>query len=406
MGPGGGAAAGIRGPNGGSVAGIRGPGGGVGGVARGPAGGAVAGIRGPNGGVAGAVSGRWGNTGAIARLPDGANRVDWNGNVYWCTGGRWYNPYWDDDEIWYAPMYPPVGWYSPSITWDNTTTVDTVVIGGSTYYESEGVYYQKTTQNGQEGYAVVEEPKQATIGAGANTPDPFELLSKGLNYLALQPQFTMTVSDTYDEVTGGGQKVSFTTRREIYVRRPGNVAIEYRGDNDSRREVLDGKNFILVDNTKKAYGQVPVPATIDEALDKLAADYGLIVAAAELLRSNLYARVSGQIQTGQYLGKDTVAVYECDHLGFTTPDADWEAWFQTGEEPLLRKFSIAYKNVPSRPRYTMTVTRYEAAPVPDGQLEAHIPAGAQQVSLQPRPAENASTQPAASGSQKEHPQTD
>lgn len=375
-------------------------------MVRGPAGGTVAGIRGPNGGAVGAASGRWGNTGAIARLPEGARNVDWNGNNYWFVGGRCYNPYWHDDEVWYEPIYPPVGYYTPTIVYDNAAPVDTVVIGDNTYYESEGVYYEKTTKDGQEGYAVVAEPKQATIGADANTPDPFELLKKGLNYLATQPQFTMSVSDSYDEVTGGGQKVSFTTRREIYVRRPGNVAIEYRGDKESRRAVLDGKNFTLIDNTKKAYGQVPVPATIDEALDKLAADYGLVVGAAELLRANIYDRASARIQTGQYLGKDTVAVYACDHLAFTTPDADWEAWFQTGDKPLLRKFSIAYKNVPSRPRYTMTIPKYEASPVPDGQLEAQIPAGAQQVSLQPRPAENASTRPAANGSQKEQPQTE
>ncbi|MCE5327505.1 MAG: DUF2092 domain-containing protein [Planctomycetaceae bacterium] len=351
-------------------------------------------IRGPAGGAVGGVRGPGGAAGAVARLPDGAASVRWHGNDYWHNQGHWYSPYWNGDSIWYRPIYPPVGWFTPSLNWGQ---VNTVVIDNTTYYESQGVYYQKSTQDGQEGYAVAPEPAQATVqtNESENLPNPFDVLKNGLGYLARQPQFTMTVSDVYDEVTEDGKKVSFTSSRDVYVRRPSNLAVEYRGDNESRRVVLDGKNVTLLDRTKNSYGQAPMAGTIDAALDTLATQYGMVVAAGELMRTNLYDRVSAKMQTGQYLGQDTIGVYACDHVGFTTPDTDLEAWFQTGDRPLLRKFSIAYKNMPARPRYSMMITRFETSPVADYQLKAEIPPGTQQVSLTPPAGGGSSPTPSA-----------
>ncbi len=380
-------------PGGGGSVGVVGPGGGRAGVIVGPAGGAVGGIRGPGGGAAAGARGPWGGRAAVARLPDGSTHVRWNGADYWRHNGRWYDGHWDGDGIWYWPVYPPVGWWTPTIDYGDVQYT-TIVINDSTYYESEGVYYEKATQNGQEGYAVVAEPKQAATRTDAGLPDPFEVLKKSLDYLAKLPEFTISASDAYDEVTEDGQKVSFTSQRTMYVKRPGRVAIDFRDADESRKTVLDGKQVTLIDRVKNLYGQAPTPATIDESLDKLSSDYGITVAIAELVRTNLYARVFPKIQTGQYLGKDTIGVYECDHLGFTTPDVDWEAWFQTGDKPLLRKLSISYKQAPSRPRYTMLFSRFDVSEVPDYVFKADIPAGA--VHIEPRPvnAGGATTKPA------------
>jgi hypothetical protein len=395
-GPNGGAAGGIRGPGGGSIARAQGPRGGVGGVVRGPGGGAVGGVRGPNGGAIVGGRGPWGGSGAIAQLPSGTRAVNWNGSNYWRSGNHWYSPYWRDGGLWYWPTYPPVGWWMAAADWDDDENITTVVIENKTYYESEGVYYEKTTKGGQEGYAVVEEPQQAVIKPDPNLPDPFEALKKGLTYMGQLPQFTMAVSDSYDEVTEAGQKVSNTTRREINCRRPGNFSIEFTSDEDSRRSIFDGKNITMIDRKKNAYGQAPMPATIDEALDKLADDFGVTVVAAELLRANLYDHLAPNIQTGQYLGRDAVIVYECDHLGFTTPDKDLEVWFQIGDKPVLRKVSISYKNVPARPRYTMLIPRLDVGDVPDMQFNAQIPTGAMKVNLTPLPKAPAAPDPSIS----------
>ncbi len=392
-GPGGGSAGGVRGPQGGAAGGIRGPQGGAGGVIRGPAGGAVGGVRGPGGGAA--VGGRtpWGGSGSISRLPEGSRNVNWHGNNYWHNNGHWYHPYWHGGAVWYWPMYPPVGYWMPSSDWSGDDS-NPVVINNNTYYESDGAYYQKTTQDGQEGYTVVEEPKQAVVGTETDVPDPFDVLKKDLDYMAKLPQFSMNVADCYDEVSEDGQKVSYTTERDMFVRRPGNAAIDYRADGQSRRTVLDNKNLTFVDREKKAYGQAPAAATIDETLDKVANDYGVTVAAAELLRTNLYDRIYQNIQTGQYLGKDSLYGVECDHLGFVTPEVDYELWFQTGDKPLLRKVSMRYKNMPTKPRYTMNISKYDLSGVKDDQLKVVIPEGFQKVDLPPVQQQGAPAGPA------------
>lgn len=391
VGPGGGIAGRVTGPGGGSAAGIRGPGGGSAGVVRGPGGGAAGYIKGPGGAGAAGVRGPYGGAAAIARLPDGSTHVAWRGSDYWYHGGYWYNPYWHDDEIWYWPCYAPVGYF--------TTTIDCgdgvaqpVVINGVTYYNCRDVYYSQTTQDGQAGYVVAENPNPPA--AEPNAPDPFAILERGLDFLGTQAQFNMTVNDIYDEVTTNGQKVSYNTKRNIFVRRPGNVAIEFRGDDQDHRTVLAGDTLTIIDRTKNIYSQTPVPPTIDDALDTIAKKYDTSVVVAELLRADLYKRVAPNILSGQYLGQDQLTGYLCDHLAFTTENADYEFWFDAGNTPLLRRLSISYSTAPGRPRYTMVVTRFSPASMPDAAFEVRIPAGAKLVPLNaPDSATGAPAQP-------------
>jgi hypothetical protein len=342
---------------------------GAGGVIRGPAGGAV--------GVAGAP-GAWG--GAVSQLPAGYRNINWGGGNYWYNNGRWYNPYWYGDSVWYYPTYPPVGWYTPTVDW---APVEPVVIDNTTYYESDGVYYQKTTKDGQEGYAVVKAPEQTKVTGDANLPDPFELLKKGLAYMGAQKQFEMSTSDTYDEIASGNRKVSYQSWREMSVSRPGSMAINFQGDDQKRSTIFNAGKLTLIDFSKNSYGEATLPPTIDEALDKVASDYGVSVPAAELIRTDLYDKVAPRLQTGQNLGKDTVGGQMCDHLAFTTADTDLEVWLDSGPNPMVRKVSISYKTAPTRPRYTMTIAKFDVKPVADSAFQANIPAGAQLVSLKP-----------------------
>jgi hypothetical protein len=139
-----------------------------------------------------------------------------------------------------------------------------------------------------------------------------------------------------------------------------------------------------------------MPLDIDAALDKLSTDYGVKVAVAELLRTNLYDRILSNIQTGQYLDKEPVGGVDCDHVAFVTPDADWEAWFQTGDRPVLRKFSIAYRNAPSRPRYTMLIDKFDTGNVSGGSFVAAVPPGSTRVDLAPNSGQTDTAKPADS----------
>ena len=361
---------------------VVGPNGGSAGIIRGPIGTATY-IRGPEGNGVATVRTRQG-TAAVARLPDGSVKTAWRGNDYWYNHGYWYAPCWNNDEVWYQPVYPPEGYWTSTTPWESDEPVTPVVVNDNTYYQYDDAYYAKTTQNGQEGYQVVQDPNpqpatpQPVI---TETASPLEILKAGLGYLAGLEQFTMTVTDSYDELTEAGQKVSFTSQRTIFLRRPNKVSIQYSSDNNSRRVVYDGLTLTFLDLKKDAYGQAQIPGTIDVALEKIAQNYGATLPVTELLRTDLYERVVPKVQTAEYIGVDTIGGGECHHLGLTTQDRDVEIWVATGDQPLIRKVSISYPQVPARPRYTMQIDSFDTAAVPNEAFAYVIRAGATKVDL-------------------------
>lgn len=414
-GPEGGTAGGIKGPGGGSAAGIKGPGGGAAGVVRGPGGGTAAGIRGPNGGAAGAVRGpggagaagirgpggaaagaAWGPGGYgvagvrgpygnryVTNLPAGAIHYPWHGYDYWHVGFGWWRPHWDGDDVYYGWVYPPVGYYYPALP----TEYETVVINNTTYYQSEGVYYQEGEQDGKKGYVVAEAPATAettTSPAQAEGENPFKYLKSMCDYLAGLDKFSAVVETTVDEVQPSGEKVQTSARRTIYVKRPDKVAINVTGDNGERRVVYDGKSVSMFDRKKNVYSTIKTPDTIDATLDMLAADYNIIVPFEDLMYKDLYQRIEASVELGQYLGLHSIENMKCHHLAFTKGSSSWEIWIDAGDKPIPRRITIDYVQDGNRSRYAADIAGWTDTPVYKTEtFEFKLPDGVKRIEIEP-----------------------
>lgn len=374
QGPGGGTAGAVRGPGGGAAAGVVGPGGGAAGAVRGPGGAGAAGVRGPGGAAAGAVwgPGGYGVAGArgpygnryVTNLPNGAIRYPWGDVDYWHVGFSWYTPNWVGDDVYYGWAYPPTGYYYPSLPTDYNTTV----INNTTYYESDGVYYQEGQQGGQSGYVVVEAPRSTESAPGpaeaeaSKGTNPFEIFKGMCDFLANQQQFSMAARTTSDEVLSSGKKVQLSARRLVDVSRPDKLAIEASSDSGDRRSVYDGKTITILHKTKKLYTAVEVPNTIEGAFDTMAEKYGLVFPLKDLLYKDLYDRVVTRISAGQYLGLHTVDSVKCHHLAFTSDEANCEIWIDAGSAPVPRKFSIDYAKNTGRTRFSAEIVEWRSSP--------------------------------------------
>ena len=376
-GPGGGAAAGIAGPGGGGAAGIQGSGGRSAGAVWGPNGGIVAGARGPYGGF------------VTGRLPDGAVHYPWGGSDYWHAGYAWYSPCWIGDDAYYAWAYPPVGYYYPELPPDYST----IVIGDSSYYCSEGVYYQEGEKDGQKGYVVAELPEGKEAPKGK---DPFKILKSMCDYLDGLKDFRAEANTTSDDVLASGERVQLAARRTIFVSRPDKVAAYVTGDFGEKRLVYNGQTVSMYDRKKNVYTVIAVPDTINGAMDTLANDYGIVVPLEELLYQNAYGRLVAHAAAGQYLGLHRFGSIDCHHLAFATDALDWEIWIEAGDKPLPRKVTISYKQYPGNPRYTAVIAWKESASVASGMFEFTPLSGTQRIDIAPvratatAPATNAS----------------
>jgi hypothetical protein len=356
----------------------------------GPGGNAVAGARGPGGyGVAGA-RGPYANR-VVTNLPAGAARYSWHGNDYWHAGYGWYRPYWAGDSMYYGWVYPPTGYYYTTLP----DGYNTVAVGGSTYYESDGVYYQPGEQDGQQGYVVAEPPVTQEVAAadegsqGGETGEgqnAFVLLKGMCDYVAGLDKFSLVANTTTDNVTADGDKVQLAARRTMQVDRPNKFAVDVNGDNGAKRFVYDGKSITMFDGAANAYSTVPMPDTIDAALDTLARDYGAAVPLEDLMYKDLFARLESIATTGQYLGLTDLDGVKCHHLAFSASNADCEIWIDAGDKPLLRKMTIDYKQNAPRTRYSAAIVQWNASPTFTPETFTFTPPGdAKQMQIAPRP---------------------
>ena len=398
-GPDGGAAGAIRGPAGGGAAGIKGPGGGAAGAIRGPGGGGAAGVVGPRGGAAGAVWGPGGHGIAgvrgpyggryVTTLPNGAFHYPWHDHDYWCFGFTWYSPCWVGDSVYYGWAYPPVGYYYPSLPPEYNTTV----INNTTYYESDGVYYQEGEKDGKKGYVVAEAP-EGTESSQPQGENPFKILKAMCDYVAGLKTLSMVANTTTDEIGASGEKVQISARRAVNVSRPNKIAGDTVGDKGERRVVYDGKTISMLDRTKNAYSVIKVPDTIDATLDVLAANYGITLPLADLLYSNLYERLEARTSAGQYVGLHEVNGLKCHHLAFLSQTVSWEIWVEAGDKPVPRKITIDYGQDAARSRYSADIFAWTGSPTfTPATFEFRLPGVAKKIEIAPI----AATRPATPG---------
>ncbi len=321
----------VHGPEGGSAAAYKTPySSGV--AVKGPAGNEAAAVKGPYGGTA-AYHGPY-SSGAVAELPSGYTAAAWHGTTYYHSGYTFYEPHWYGGSVYYYPTAAPAGWFFAALPAAAAATV----IAGTTYYVADGVYYQPSAQNGQAGYVVVEAPAQATAApAAVKAPDPFQSLQKFSEYMGKQKHFLLQVSDTYDEMAFAGDKIQLTSQRTIRVERPDKMSADITNANgDQKHIVFDGKEVTIVDQTKNTYGVIPAGGMLDAALDTLAQDYGMAQPAADLLYSDIYAKVLPKIKTGQFLGIGKIGGKTCDHFIYSQPNLSWQIWMDQGAEPVPR----------------------------------------------------------------------
>ena len=192
------------------------------------------------------------------------------------------------------------------------------------------------------------------------------------------------VIDSIDDVQPDGQKIQFSHIREFTVVRPDKLKVVTTGD--VRRRILwkDGKTLTVLDVEKNVYAQLPDPGTIAQAIDELQEKYGMSLPAADLLAGDVYETVTAGCDSIDYIGKNYAGEELCDHLAFTRKDIDWQIWVSTGDQPLLRKVVITYKEDPGEPQYTMRLLKVGDAPeIHDEVFDCEIPEGAERITFHP-----------------------
>jgi len=97
-------------------------------------------------------------------------------------------------------------------------------------------------------------------------------------------------------------------------------------------------------------------------LDKLLPQLNFSPPLSDLMYSNPYQQVRGNIQYGIDLGVNDINGRNCRSFAFVAKDIDWQIWIDAGPQLIPCKLSITYRSLPSQPQFTAVFTDWDFAP--------------------------------------------
>lgn len=200
--------------------------------------------------------------------------------------------------------------------------------------------------------------------APATKPDPDALaaLNKMGEALRAMTAFTVTADVTTEQVLESGQKLQYGGDLKIEAQRPSGFKIHMNFDHKERDIYYDGKSITLFAPKVGYYASVPAPATIGATLDVIKDKYDVEIPLADLFYLGTDPALTARIQSGFYVGPETVGGVACQHYAFRQAAADWQVWIRSDGPALPCKMVITTTQDEAQPQYTAAMTWQPQAP--------------------------------------------
>ena len=208
-------------------------------------------------------------------------------------------------------------------------------------------------------YAFAEPPPPAA-SQPSGTIDPLadQILHQASDFLAHTPAFSVHAEVWKDIVLPTGHKIQVTRAIDLDLRRPDRLRIDARAHHKGRSIWYDGKTLTVLERQSNLYGIAPAPPTIDETLDLAAQSYGITIPLEDLAVSDPYTSAMKDVTDGGYFGDVPVLGVPCKHIGFSTPQIDWQLWVADSTQPLPQKLVITYKTKDQMPQYIAIFSKW------------------------------------------------
>lgn len=199
------------------------------------------------------------------------------------------------------------------------------------------------------------------------------LVKKMSDSLAATRTFSYSTDEIRERVRRNGEKVEEKFQRKVIVRRQPD-AVAFTGTQGGGW--YDGKALTLYSDRDKVWARGPMPATLDEAIDYLSAEYAFQLPSADLLYSNPYEALITKTTTGGWVNVENVGTRACDHLSYHEADLDWELWLAQDDRAGPCKIVITYKKQPGQPKATVVFSDFNPSPsITDATFTPAVPEG-------------------------------
>jgi hypothetical protein len=181
-----------------------------------------------------------------------------------------------------------------------------------------------------------------------------------------------------------GQMIDYFFNTEVEVERPNKLFARKRGDGPAFDVYYDGKKFSGSDEKLGLYAQMDAPASLDELIPAVTEKTGMYFPFADVLYSDVYARVTKDLTHAYWVDKSTVDGVVCDHLAFAGPGIEWQIWVGPEKDPLPRRLAVTYISMERQPRFLVTFSDWDLkSDVPADHFEFKQPPGAKAIQFRP-----------------------
>ncbi len=204
----------------------------------------------------------------------------------------------------------------------------------------------------------------ASRAAGID-PEADQVLKAMASYLQGLTAFSVASDIDSELINLEGQKLQLSSFSSTLLYRPSRLHVSRQGMFADMDLFYDGETLMLHGNRHNAYMQLPVPGTINDAIQTIEMETGIDFPAADLLLDNPYDILTEGVTSSHYIGTAYVDGTECHHLAFREDQVDWQLWVQVGETPLPMKYVVTTKWLTGAPQYSVRFSQWNTAPVID-----------------------------------------
>lgn len=206
-----------------------------------------------------------------------------------------------------------------------------------------------------------------------------DILNNAYQYIGSMDKYAFSAVVTDDEVQKGETTEKYKHTVSVKVDRPGKLRVDTKGTVKNRSSYLNDGSYTMIDHGHNYYGQIKTPKTINGALDVLFDRFGIRAPISQLIYSGMDKKV--KFRTGKYFGTKDVGGVECDYVAFKNGTREIHVWIATGDEPLVKSYSIIDTGTDSVSRINTSVTWNINANISDSDFVFVVPKGSSKISV-------------------------
>lgn len=203
-----------------------------------------------------------------------------------------------------------------------------------------------------------------------------DILNKAYQYIGSMDQyaFTATVADEAEEDTK-----TYKHNISVKVDRTGKLRVDTTGTVKNRSAYLNDGSYTMIEHGHNYYAQMKTPKTINASLDLLFEKFGIRAPLAQLIYNSMDKKV--RFSTGKYFGTKDVGGVVCDYVAFKNNTREIHFWIATGDQPLIKSYSIIDKSTNAKSRVNTTVKWDTNAKISESDFVFVAPKGSSKISV-------------------------